>query len=262
MDTIPASWDAIGRQTVNIPPLERVPTAKEVRDILAPWRPLYLRRAALFIWKSYDDEAIRLRTHYGDGDDKFAEWREVDRDMDPTFEEDLIPLIELNDPQIFDFGENWNRVFDILPELAGPQQGYICTFEGGISHRDLLSIRQRLRERVMRAEDKEEEVECGIGMELQFMAVQAYLIVADREAFETDKLRILYLDARGNIVRHSRLAPENVWEARGEWSGAKYRDSQWWKEKEYFTQPGGTLGEKYKAKGEIGRILYDVEDLL
>ncbi|KAI1379912.1 hypothetical protein F4677DRAFT_442106 [Hypoxylon crocopeplum] len=166
LETIPASWDTTGRETVNILLMERVPTAEQ----------------------NHDDEVILLRTHYGDGDDKLAEWCEIDQDLDPAFEEDLAPFLILNDPQIFDFGGNWKR--------------------------DFLSTRQQLRENVIRAENKEEEVEAGVGMELQVMAVEAYLIVADREAFETDQLRILYLDASGNIVRHSRLAPEDVWIAR------------------------------------------------
>jgi hypothetical protein len=95
------------------------------------------------------------------------------------------------------------------------------------------------------------------------VATGTYLIVVDREAFETDRLRILYLDAMGSIIRHSRIAPEDVWIARGQWEGCRYNDGQWWVigEEGYSTREG-VLGEKYRAKGEMGRFLYDVEDLL
>lgn len=267
LENIPRAWDTTGREAVGIPPMERVPTVEEVRDILAPWRPPYVRQAALFIWKNHDDEAFRLRTHYGDGDDKFTQWREIDEDMDPRFEEDLVPLLFFDDPQVFNFGENWERIFDILPELAGPEQGYTRAIAEGRLYEDFLALQQKalqqkLRENVIRAEDKEEEIECGVGQDLQFMAVEAYLIVADREAFETDQLRILYLDARGNIVRHSRLPPEEVAIAREKWNAGKFRDSEWWIEERWSSKPGSIIGEKYKARGEIGRVLYGVEDLL
>ncbi|KAI2468958.1 hypothetical protein F4781DRAFT_443032 [Annulohypoxylon bovei var. microspora] len=242
LETIPKAWDATGREAVDLEVMSRVPTADE---------------------KDRNDEAIWLRTHYGAGDDKFAEWRAIDEDYDPTFDEgdDSGTWTKLDDPDLFAFGERWGRVFDVLPELAGPQQGYSRAFFNDISRADFLSTRQKLMDAIIRAEDVEEEIEAGIGMQLQVMAVATYLLVADAEAFESGKLRILYLDARGNVVRHSRIEPEDVFEARSRWNAAKLRDGEWWLEKDVCT-PGGALGGKYRAGGEMSRGLYGIEDFL
>lgn len=86
------------------------PTATQVRQLLAPWRSPRLREAATSMWRHRFDEAIRLRTHYpaGGGDD------------------------------------DWRRVFDVFPELAGPVQGYARC--GGFAGDWFEEPRARLRE--------------------------------------------------------------------------------------------------------------------
>ncbi|KAI0887611.1 uncharacterized protein GGS22DRAFT_157604 [Annulohypoxylon maeteangense] len=262
LETIPKEWDTTGRQSHSTRTMERIPTADEIREILAPWRPLRWRQAALTIWKSRDDEAIWLRTHYAHGDDKFAEWRDIDEDYDPAFDEGSAFWTKLDDPEILDFGESWERVFDVLPELAGPQQGYSRGFGSGYSGDYLPSLRQRLRDAVARAEDKGEEVEHGhAGTGLQVVAVETYLLLADAEAFETRKLRVLFLDSWGNIVRYSRIEPEDIFDLRSRWGAAKYRDGEYWLDKKERGEPGGVLGEKYRASGEIGLAIYGIEGL-
>ncbi|KAI1454924.1 hypothetical protein F4805DRAFT_437964 [Annulohypoxylon moriforme] len=263
LEIIPREWDTTGREYPPNNNMERVPTADEVREILAPWRPLRWRQAALTIWKRRDDEAIWLRTYYRDGDDQFTEWREIDEDYDPAFDEGSAFWTKLDDPDMFNFGENWERFFDILPELAGPQQVYSRVFGSGYGSNYLDSKRQKLRDAVARVEDKVEEVEDGlIGTSLQVIAVETYLLLADAKAFETRKLRVLFLDAWGNIVRHSRIEPEDIFELRSRWGAAKYRDGEYWLDKKERGEPGGVLGDKYRARGEMGRSLYGVEDLL
>jgi hypothetical protein len=266
LETIPEAWDTTGRTSENTA-MERVPTDEEVCVVLAPWRPLRWRQAALSIWEYRFDEAVWLRTHYGDeSNDKFGQFRETHEDWDPRFDKESLPWAVLDDPDVFNFEENWERVFDILPELAGPGQGYSRVFASGANQVFLAETRQELREAVLRADDREEEAEAGVaGTQLQLMAVAmgTYLIVVDQKAFESEGLRILYLDARGNIIRHSRIAPEDIWIARGQWEGCRYNDGQWWViGEEGYSTGDGVLGEKYRAKGEIGRVLYDVGDLL
>lgn len=243
------------------------PTANQVRQLLAPWRSLQLRKAATSIWRDRFDEAVWLRTHYpAGGDAQFAEWREADADNDPDADDENLKSAWtcLDDAALFDFGDNWCRVFDILPELAGPVQGYVrCGFEGdgfGVLRAQLRDACARLRD----GAERDAEAETGAaGMALQVMAVNSFLIVADAEAWETGLLRLLYLDARGNVVRHSRIAPEDVMYTRSEWFGKKFRDGRWWVDARgrdgLVVEPGGVLGDMYTARGEMGRVLYGLE---
>jgi hypothetical protein len=49
------------------------------------------------------------------------------------------------------------------------------------------------------------------GERLQAEAVSTFLLVADAGAWETDCLRLLYLDGKGNVVHHSAVGGvENV----------------------------------------------------
>lgn len=180
-----------------------------------------------------------MRTNYGGGSDdaeKMREWLEVDEEEDEFFDEETLWWRFLDDPALLDVGEDWERVLDVLPELAGRTGGARC--KTGISAADLAEARG--------SEDPEGEIQ------LLAFAGPAPLLVADEEAFREGMLRVLFLDNHGNIVRHSRIAPEKMAELKE--SGMIFRldRCQWW---EY-----GEVGEKYTARGEIGRALYTGRD--
>lgn len=261
LEDIPKEWDVTGREQPSgeTLPLDRQPTEEDITTILEPWRPLRWRHAALRIWKDRFDEDIWLRTHYGDDSDTaFEEWREISKDYDPAFEEDTVSWCVLDDAGLFNLGSRWEEVFDVLPELAGPVQGY----ERGITFG--FDEDQQLRALIQVAEDKELEAEAGAGMQLQVKAVTTFLVVADREAWDTGRLRLLYLDSQGHIVRHSRIRPEDLFETRHEWIGKKFRDGNWWLDEYDETSglrhdPGGTLGDKYRAHGSLGRVIYGLK---
>jgi hypothetical protein len=264
LEDIPPEWDATGREKSGweIQPLSRQPTEEEITTILEPWRPSRWRQAASNIWKHRFDEDIWLRTYYGDDSDAaFKGWREIHEDYDPAFEEDTVSWCVLDDPEVFNLGDKWDEVFDILPELAGPTQGY--KRGRGFLKSDEV---QKLRATIQAAEDKESEAESGAGRELQVNVVQTFLIVADQVAWNTGRLRLLYLDPQGNIVRQSKMRPEEVWQTCYQWIGKKFRDNNFWiDEFELNTwdestwhrnYPGATLGDKYRAHGSLGRVLY------
>jgi hypothetical protein len=212
-----------------------VPTGTEIADILQPWRPLALRRVAAHIAHGYEPELIILRTHYGADDDsaeKMGEWLEIDQEEDEFFDEETLWWRILDDPVLFNVGEEWERVLDLLPELAGRTGSQRC--KEGIRAAELAEARE--------AKDTEEVVQ-----NLAFTG-PAPLLIADKEAFREGKLRVLFLDSHGNIVRHSRIEPEKMAELKQSAMIYRLESSQWW---EY-----GEVGEKYKPEGEIGRVLY------
>ncbi|KAL1835648.1 hypothetical protein VTJ49DRAFT_6293 [Mycothermus thermophilus] len=274
LDNIPAEWDCTRGIPSHRRELQRVPTEDEVRIILQPWRPARWRWVASQIWtrRGTWNEAIWLRTHYAEGtDDKFAEWRATDEDNDPNYDEDTVKWTVLNDRDVFNFGDEWWRVFDVLPELAGPQGGY---FRGG--PQDMMQeLREELRQDIERRaatgqhERPEDaavlEAEYGEhGQKLQVFAVASFLLVADARAFETDRLRLLYLDHKGNIVRHSTVEVEYAWETRNYWSGYRFEEATWWGHKHNLLtgesdEDGGELADEYHARGSLGRLLYGLD---
>ncbi|KAI1126425.1 hypothetical protein F5Y10DRAFT_293813 [Nemania abortiva] len=253
LDAFPKDWDATGR-VYNSSTISRIPTRRE-RD-------------------RYDEE-IWLRTHYGEGSDRvFAEMRATCEDNDPAFEEDCRTWTVLDDQALFD--GDWSAALHILPELAGPTSGY-----DAYSHRhlgdpvELGTLRGKLRESVasaLRLEGqgndakklKTDDTEAGpVGMRLQASVVASFLFIADAEAFETGKLRLLFLDARGNIVREWRVPYTDTWEMRDGWNARKFLDSNFWMDRDRSewhvpNDPGSVLGEKYGYSGEIGQELYQI----
>ncbi|KAI0906411.1 hypothetical protein F4823DRAFT_627070 [Ustulina deusta] len=274
LDAFPKDWDATTRVS-NASTITRIPTQREVQEILAPWRPLRWREAALHLWRDRYDEEVWLRTHYGAGSDqKFAELRAACEDNDPAFEEDCRAWTVLDDQALFD--GDWSAALHILPELTGPTSGY-----DAYSHRhlgdpvELGTLRDKLRESVASAlrldgqgndgeKLKIDDVEAGsAGLRLQASVVASFLFVADAEAFETEKLRLLFLDARGNIVRESRVPCTDTWEMRDGWNARKFQDGNFWMDRdrsEWYVpnHPGSVLGEKYAYSGEIGPELYQI----
>jgi hypothetical protein len=104
------------------------------------------------------------------------------------------------------------------------------------------------------------------GEKLQAAAVATFLLVADAHAWETDCLRLLYLDAKGNIVRHSTVEVEDAWYTRCWFDPGKMEESLWWPYKHdlmsgELRETGSELGEKYLAHGEMGRSLYGLDCL-
>ena len=276
-DEILEDWDGTRRGSGDVKEMQRVPTDDEVRTILQPWRPARWRDVAFRIWtKRWDDEAIWLRTHYGDGSDaKFAEWRAMDEDYDPQYDEKVVLWTVLDDAAVFNFGDEWWRVFDVLPELAGPLwrhvrgPPYVDTDRmqalreelGRGVERPLSSLAGGEHERLEDAAAVSEAEYGEHGERLQAKAVSTFLLVADAGAWETDCLRLLYLDGKGNVVRHSAVEVSEAWETRNYWNYEKFCESNWWPHEHNLLtgkrgQPGSELGDKYRARGELGRLLY------
>ncbi len=253
LDTVPEEWDTTNAWPLH--PIPRVPTADQVRTVLAPWRPARWRDAAAHLWRRRGDHAVWLRTHYGAGSDgQFYAWRDADEDWNPEFEEEEVPWLVFDDREVFDVGEEWWRALEVVPELVRP--GYVDDEIPAVRER----LRERIRERVAAGEDEEEvavwEAEYGeYGQDLQVRSVTSYLVVVDANAWETECFRLLFLDSKGNIVRHSIIEAQYSFEVPGFWLGRKFRDISWWVfDSECDARV--TLGGAYRARGEQGQALY------
>jgi hypothetical protein len=229
------------------------------------------RAAAAQLWVGREDYAIWLRTYYGNTNAKFIEWIKTDQEMDEAGDVNSSWWSHLDDEEVFSFGdgpEAWKKVLEILPELAGPKQGNVRILEGPMAHPAINEMvresRSALRDDVENAVDKDGYVQIGEnGVALQLLATDSWLLVADKEAFENDTPLVLFLDARGNVVRQARIAVDEIDELRTSFKFGHLDSHKFWTTHAWEgTGPFSTLGEKYEPNGEIGRSLYGVEDLL
>jgi hypothetical protein len=211
------------------------------------------------MWKNASAHYVILRTDHESesGDEKMCEWIDINSDCDGDFDEGHLWWRILNDSNVMSFGDDQcEKVFDILPELLGPIQrnsNFLSGEQLEDKRRELREFINHVKQNAPKAwqSNPEECIENGTVC-FHRSLVQMYFFVADKEAFETDKLRIVFVDGNGNILRHSRLKADEMWVMKGAWERASYLDGEWFS--------NGQIGEKYKVRGEIGRVLYDVED--
>lgn len=212
----------------------RVPTEDEVQEILAPWRSQRLRQLAARLLKRCEDDLMILRTDYSnpEGNDMLQDWIEVDRVSDSEFHPENLWWRILNEPSYFDFGEKWDQVLHILPEIVVPNG----------SKAESRKLNERIFKRSVRNRSRLEA--------FQWVSVRGWpLVVADKESFDTQELRVLFLDGHGYIVRHSRVEPCDMAWLKETKEMVKLQQSHWWE--------AGEVGEKYRPDGEMGRTLND-----
>ncbi|GKZ34759.1 hypothetical protein AbraIFM66950_005115 [Aspergillus brasiliensis] len=254
LDEIPGELDPTYHASETYETPSRVPTAHEIDTILRPWRSDNLRKIAWRIWGSDSNQLILLRTHYNaDDNDKITELVGSD-ELD---EEDIAWWALLDNPELFSFGDQWWRVFDILPELAGPLNGYGYSRLPNPEHisRDRQSFKNKLPTLKQNDEwraDRDNHIERESAF-LRRTASKGYFAIADQKAFETDMLRLIYHDGKTNIVQETRIefSEQTFADVAVEWEELSL-PSQLWED--------GMTGEKYRVNGELGRKLYQLDE--
>ena len=249
-------WPSL--DTVVVP---RLPTPREVDRILKPWRPLTLRQKAVDFWMdiaSGGDEAIWLRTYYEPGSDEIWEqFLDKEEDENPSFESRL-DVRFLNDATCFNFGNDWELVFDLLPEARGyPPRG--------LRDQHFERARREITHILQSKEPKEfdhgfiQPWESRVTAEIHLMQAYCscnYIVIADKEAFASNKLRLIFFDCARNIVRHGRIPVEDACMVSAYQMQGRILE-------QYWTDDRGTyckLGEKYLPEGEFGNFLYTLND--
>ncbi len=170
----------------------------------------------------------------------------------------------LNDKELFNFGYDWHLLFNIFPELGGFFKNYSRRSTAGDLTSHFQDFKQVLpavkrRNRLAWKQDPSILISDNFNAVLMLHVVScAYLLVADKVAFETDQFLLVYLDSKLNTVMQGRIDINGVRlsQALVDWEMAELPA-------EVFEE--GTLGEKYLYSGEIGRELYqwtreDLED--
>ncbi|QPC73341.1 hypothetical protein HYE68_004093 [Fusarium pseudograminearum] len=221
-----------------------------IQTVLVPWRSQKLRRIA----EEYDprnplfDTLVVLRTHYGgDSDERFIRWIgdacDAFDDMDP--DGDLFgPPHErwwrvLDDASLFDMASHeWQNVYTILPELATSALRRDFNDQDVQEAKELVSY---IRDSRAPEEDDYEDAICEIAK------VGFWLIVVDKEAFEDEELLLVFMDKKGNVVRQTAIAPEDLPHLPHYILRGSITESGFWRDAE--------VGKKYKTRGQIMRAV-------
>ncbi|KAJ5240325.1 uncharacterized protein N7469_001916 [Penicillium citrinum] len=230
---IPREW------TVATTRLE--PTAMQIDTILRPWRPDKLRRQAQFIFT--EETPIVLRTHYQPEDEeKFRNWI-----TEPLTSRRIPWWAFLDDKNFYDFGADWRRVYNVMPEIAGPMGGQS---RRSPDHREINYFRKEFKRNLRRQGIWEPKINEDIALRLQRVVTATYILIADQEAFDTGCLWLLYLDCYRNIVREAHINAEKV--------GISEVILHWEQTMELWEQ--SDVGEKYRLGGELGEGRYELNE--
>lgn len=197
-----------------------------------------------------EETPIILRTHYQPEDDeKFRNWV-----TEPFISRRIPWWAFLDDKNLFDFGADWRRVYDIMPEITGPMGGQS---RRSPDHREMEYFRNELKRNLRTEGIRETKVTKDslriiedIALRLQRVVTATYILIADQEAFDTGCLWLLYLDCYRNIVREARIDAEEV--------GISEVILPWEQSMELWEH--SNVGEKYRIEGELGRDLYELNE--
>ncbi|KAL2816083.1 hypothetical protein BJX63DRAFT_441799 [Aspergillus granulosus] len=209
------------------------PDAKEGMDTLANWGD--------------DNQPVLLRTYYDPSDDeRVKNWATLSDYYSEGSDWSI-----LDDPQLFSFNSTdseWLRVFFILPELPKTATDF----------RDGLDYVKQDYHTTWRNDPNLLITRNYGAISLLYVISTTQVLVADKETFQTDQLRLVLLDAKQNITMQGRIdiAAERLDQLRVDWG-----------QREHPTEvcEEGTIGERYLVNGEPGRELYqwtkqDLED--
>ncbi|KAJ6088010.1 hypothetical protein N7467_006924 [Penicillium canescens] len=251
VDEIPREWDPVN---YGAPP-PRMPTVEEIDLILRPWRSDELRKKAWQMLESGALAPIFLRTHYDPKDDEtMEEWISASEEF-----ENQAWWACLNDATLFNFGSDWQRVYEIMPEVAGPLNG--ARYKRSPASELVDMSRARFKTWLAKAKQNEPErwredphafIEVE-GASLLRTVAAAYFLVADQTAFETGHLRLMYVDGKRNVIRETRICVDGqtITDVIMDWDQLGLAP-EFWEE--------GTIGDRYRVTGDLGRELYQLSE--
>lgn len=205
---------------------------------------------------------VWLRTHYGPESNSLhqALLQKIDLFMALDDEDRL-----LNDEDLYDFGDDWRKILDVMPELVVSNAASLPD-----SAEELL---EQAKNELIKA--KAEIADQGKAVPAQVIdytgplepiplnyrnmllvlrgkvhkaCVVNYIIVEDKEALETGLLLLAFLDTHGRVVRWSRIDAEDAMQMSGFWMNSS------WDELDEFLK--GKLGDDYQVGGVRGHLLH------
>lgn len=158
----------------------------------------------------------------------------------------------LNNADLYNFGNKWQRVFSVLPELLEPttdmlDAGYVNQMRENAMNENFPSHIEQLIAKIRRnlpQERAEEEIFDIVHAPVQKAHVVNYLIIEDKQALESGKVLVVFVDDVGQVVRKNRVDVREVEMLGGMWIQSAYDDLGIWME--------GEVGVDYMVSGARG----------
>ncbi|KAJ5985571.1 hypothetical protein N7522_012767 [Penicillium canescens] len=167
----------------------------------------------------------------------------------------------LNDATLFNFGFDWQRVYDVMPEVAGPvsEAGYTRYPSPEIVEMSRTQFRTSLRKTKQSEphrwrEDPDRFIEFEAADLLRTVAA-AYILVADQKAFETGgQVRLVYVDGKRNVIQKTRVEADaqTITDVIMDWDQLNLPPDLW---------EEGTIGDRYRVNRDLGRELYQLSEV-
>ena len=234
------------------------PSESQISTILAPLRTPSQRQLAHereIAYDSFDINAVWLRTDYSpDSDDQHEEL------MSNTDVEDAVGSRHnlLNDANLYDFGNEWQKVFSVLPELLDSTPNsldadYVNQIKEDVTNEKFPPHIEQLianTRRNLPQERAEEEIFNIVHTPVQKAHVVNYLVIEDKQALESGKVLVVFVDDVGQVVRKNRVDAEEVMSLGGMWMHCAYDDLEIWMEGEVGADyvVGGARGPPYSSR--------------
>lgn len=202
--------------------------------------------------------SIWLRTCYSPGSDEKHEQLVANVELDHAVDGEHRLL---NDANLYNFGADWRRIFDTIPELLDPSSGDWEYYQqrqneglndlksfarGGVSHAP-----SRLLENLacFQGKELEEWVAKALQSSVHEACVVAWIVLEDEEALESKQVLLMFLDAYGRVVREKRVGVDEAEDMGGSWVRGSWHERDEWLEAE--------LGEDYRGEGVCGELLLE-----
>ena len=254
LEEIPKEWDLeaqFAEYSERQP--ERIPTVEEVAIILRPWRSDDMRKKAWHLWAGENFLApVMLRTYYKNGsagDQKIAEYA----DTSDNYAESADWAV-LDDAELFSYGSDWKQLLSVLPEIIGFSTVYQRAPLQAKLDRDLPNLKGAFTRAKREYPGWKQDVNLllngnGYARDLLCAVSMGWLWIVDKEAFETDKLLVVYLDLKQNITVQGRMDVDQ-----GDMDEILLK----WYDR---VPPGpifdeGTVGDTYRLDTESGREFF------
>ncbi|KAI6914284.1 hypothetical protein KC318_g644 [Hortaea werneckii] len=230
-----------------------LPPQADWESILAPLRTDFQRQLASP--SSFQPEGftcfgiIWLRACYDEGTDGAHQrlLNELNEELALEVDQNI-----LDDAALYDYGDDWRRIFEVVPERLFKETLDEMSEEmpTEVDARTTETYEARIREEkrnpdINAASDTKALSRATV--KLHFWAVNNYLFVADRVAFETGKALLVFFDDCGRTVRQSRIRPELGGPFAGDWFEGIIHETEEFAEAEIGPEylPGGSCGPPY-----------------
>lgn len=237
------------------------------------WRGENVRQLAWSLWQGAHEWPVLMRTHY-DPTHPFhgvmmRHWIRIGEKYDTDFNSCWNVI---NDPSFFGMPEriphefpDWRRILALLPEIAGPEAIFLPNCDTirwselppwQIHRRDLFKEKLVLEKEAKPREWNENPFRvierCAAG--LQYAMAAMVIIVVDQQAFTSGRPMLLYLDHHGNEIRSARFqfTELTLLGIATDWFAGHLTPWMW---------ETSQVGELYEAQGEIGRVLYELDEI-